>query len=78
MTEESLVTIAIFVIGLIVQGCAVFVLLSRKLTEVCSAVKHIEGRCDKRTGEHKHHFEALERHGVQLAQHELRISSLEN
>jgi len=78
MHQESIVTIAVFLAGLIVHGCAVFWLLSKKLTQVCEAVKNLRERCKERGTDHKHHFEGLEEHGKQLAKHEVRITHLEH
>ncbi len=77
MSHDNWITIGVTIIGLAIQGCAVFMLISRKLTQVCEAVKHLRERCKERAIDHKHHFDGLEDHGLRLENHEVRLVQLE-
>jgi len=72
-----MINIAIFVVGLTIQGVAQFLVINRKLTQVCESVLNLRERCKERGGDHRHHFDGLENHGIRIENHEVRIVQLE-
>ena len=72
-----MINIAIFVVGLTIQGVAQFLVINRKLTQVCEAVSNLRERCKERGTDHRHHFDGIESHNVRLENHEVRIVQLE-